>query len=379
MTAPAALGEEYGYCFRPGEAATAPASVGKWRQLRKAKELLPEIGRFHSCHHNVDKRALGVGVYADDNGAWLGQVYRCGSVWICPVCSRRVAELRKGEIQDAVDNAIRRGWGVILVTLTFPHGSGDVLDDILERFTKAQRAFKSGRAAVKLRERIGFEGEIRTLEVTHGINGWHPHAHSIWVLKQQPTEEQAKALQSDLFEAWLKACLKAGLPPPSREHGVDVRCARADVAEYVGKWGFASELASSASKRGKAKGRTPWQILADATDGDPRAAWLWRTFALAFVDKRQLFWSRGLRQKLDISPELTEQELLDLEDRRVERQVVVLDLDTWHVVRKAEKQGELLQLAATDQLGMFALLNRLRSSVPMENGRILGPREDWER
>ena len=70
--------------------------------------------------------------------------------------------------------------------------------------------------------------------------------------------------------------------------------------------------------------------------------------------------------------------MLDLEDRRVERQVVVLDLDTWHVVRKSDAQGELLDLAANDRHGMYALLNRLRSTVPMENGRLLGPREDWE-
>jgi Replication protein. len=376
MSAPAALGEDYGYCFRPGQEGTA-STPSKWAQLRKAKELLPEIGRFHACHHNPDKRALGIGVYVGDRSAWFGQVYRCGNVWTCPICSRRVSEHRREDIQHAIDNAIRRGWGVSLVTLTFPHGAGDQLADILEKFTKAQRSFKSGRAASKLRERIEFEGEIRTLEVTHGANGWHPHAHSIWITRKQYSQEGLEALESELYIAWRAACIKAGLPEPSRDHGVDVRGAKY-AAEYVAKWGFATELAGGHSKRGKLKGRTPWQLLAGATEGAKRDEWLWREFALAFYGKRQLFWSRGLRKTLDLAPELTEQELLDLEDRRIERQIVVLDLDTWYVIRKSDSQGEVLRLAETDRIGMFALLNRLRSTVPIENGKPPGIREDWE-
>lgn len=373
-TAPASLGEEYGFCFQ-GEEGTAPAS--KWKQLRKAKELLPEVGRFHACHYQTNKRAHGVGVYVGDKSAWFGQVYRCGSVWVCPVCSRQVSEFRKNEIQGAVDNAIRQGRGVVLVTLTFPHGAGDVLADILEKFTKAQRAFKSGRAAVALRERVGFAGEIRTLEVTHGANGWHPHAHSIWILENQPTIEDMETLRAELYQAWARACLRSGLPEPSAARGVDVRGARY-AAEYVAKWGFANELSGGASKRGKHNGRTPWQLLADATDGDQRAAWLWREFALAFFGKRQLFWSRGLRKKLELAPELTEQELLDLQDKRLESQVAVLDFDTWHLIRKTDAQEEALHLARHDRRGFFAFLNRLRATVPMENGKILGPRSDWE-
>lgn len=375
--APAALGEDYGYCFRHGAATDTAPRPSKWAQLRKAKELLPEQQRFQACNYNAKKRALFVSIYARGESSWFEGVMRCGSVWICPVCARRIAEGRRADLQDAIDNTIRKDCGVILVTLTFPHGAGDVLADILDRFAKAQRIFKSGRAAAALREHIGFMGEVRTLEVTHGVNGWHPHAHSLWFTDKKLSQDEMATLRDDLYQLWFKACLKAGLPEPSHAHGVDVRGARY-AGEYVAKWGFASELAVHTNKRGKKEsaGRTPWELLAHATEGDRRAGWLWREFALAFFGRRQLFWSRGLRDKLKLAPELTEQALMEIEDTRA-RQVVMLDLDTWYVVRKTGAQAYVLELALGDLRELYAYLNMLRTNVPMEHGRPPGPRADW--
>jgi hypothetical protein len=369
-----ALGEDYGHCFRGGATATA----SKWDQLRAAKSFLPENGRFQSCHYNVEKRAQGVGLYIKGDGAWFGQVYRCGSVWICPVCARRLAEIRRAEIQEAVDNAGKAGAGVALITLTFPHGTADALAPMLEKFGKAQRALKSGRAAKARAVRFGFIGEIRTLEVTHGENGWHPHAHSVWITEKPLNLDQAAELRDELHKAWLSACLRVGLPAPSKEHGVDVRAARRDVAEYLGKWGFAAELSATTSKRAKRGGRTPWELLADATLGDHRSRVLWREFAHAFFGRRQLFWSRGLRDLLRMAPELTAQEALDLEDGDHKQQVAVIDLTTWHCIRKGGAHERVLYLALTDRQGLFWYLNELRRTVPMEDGAPPCVREDWE-
>lgn len=405
---PEALGKGYGFYFRPPVETTG--TISKWALLREAKKLLPENSRFHACNHTPKKRAQGVSLYVREERAWFGAVYQCGNVWICPVCARRVAEIRRREMQTAIDNAIKRGWGVALVTLTFPHGTGDVLKDILDKYSLAQESFKSGRAPAALRAAIGYVGEIRTLEVTHGENGFHPHTHSIWVSRTQLTAERAQQLESDLFDLWLAACLKHGLPAPAREHGVDVRVARHDIAEYVSKWGFAGEMAGNVSKRGKNGSRNPWQLLLDAAQGSGDAARLWRIFADAFFGKRQLFWSKrktgrkvlkpvyargpitgkkiktgekladewiSLRAELELPPELTDQQALELENVR-EFQVTVIDLTTWHVVRQAHAQESILYLAVHDVRAMVALLNHLRSTICMEDGRPPGPREDWE-
>lgn len=370
----AALGEDDEIYFRAHDTRPAPGP-SKWRQLRTAKGLLPEVGRFHSCHDAAMKFSRTIGIHRRGDSAWFRGVMRCGSVWICPICARRISEVRRADLQAAIDTTVRKECGVILVTLTFPHGAGDALEDILERFSKAQRYFKSGRAAAKLRERIGYMGEVRTLEVTHGQNGWHPHAHSLWFTKGKMDQAAQEELAAELYQHWLRACLKAGLPEPSRAHGVDVRGARY-AGEYVAKWGFAMELAGAPGKRGKNDSRTPWQLLADATEGDRLAGVLWRTFALAFFGKRQLFWSRGLREKLGVAPELTEQQMLDLEDER-SHQVMTLDLDTWYVIRKAGAQEQVLALAVSDLRELYAYLNQLRCTVTNEFGQVYGPREDW--
>lgn len=424
MTGRAALGEEYGYCFQPepgGQLPLPATGASKWAMLRTAKRLLPEVPRFSICNHAPKKRALGVSVKRKGGTAFFGGLYNCASVWICPVCAPRVSEVRRDELQQAVDNAIAMGYGVQLVTLTFPHGVRDKLETILEKFTLAQKKLKSGRAAAALRARINYIGEVRTLEVTYGVNGWHPHAHSLYITKAPMSKEALAALKDELYAAWRKACIDAGLPEPSFDHGVDIRGARYDIAQYVAKWGFSGELAYTSRKKGKQGGRTPWQLLSDAAEGDSESAALWREFALAYFGKRQLFWSRrktgrkvkrpvyirkvptpplggavsperpvkvkvgekivdewiSLREELSLPPELTDQQLLALDEERTE-DVVLLDLDTWHVIRKSHAQHIVLELASSDPPGLLAYLNHLRSTVPMEDGRPPGPREDWE-
>ena len=369
-----------GYGFRrEGDVDAVPS---RWAIARAAKRLLAgdeQFYRFQACNHVAQKRTHGVGVYVKGETAWFSGVMRCGSVWICPICAPRVSALRGHEIQDAIDNAIRAGCGVSLVTNTIRHGASDVLVESLEKFAKAMRYFKSGRAAVALRKRYGYRGEIKTLEVTHGQNGWHPHTHAIWITDSPLHSEDVARLQNDLFDIWVSSCAKSGFDAkslPTREHGVDVRGAKY-AAEYVAKWGFATELSGGQAKRGK-KGRAPWQLLADSLEGDKRAGWLWREFAQAFIGKRQLVWSRGLRASLKMPPELTEQELMDLDDaREKKRQVIVLDLDTWHLVRATENQEFLLTIALEGDRELKTWLNSLRCRVPMLDGRFVGARDDW--
>jgi hypothetical protein len=81
---------------------------------------------------------------------------------------------------------------------------------------------------------------------------------------------------------------------------------------------------------------------------------------------------------LFLPPELTEQELMDLEDvQEKKRQVIVLDLDTWALVRKTGTQEALLHWAGVGDQDLKNWLNGLRSSETMYNGKLLGPRDDW--
>jgi hypothetical protein len=374
------LGKNYQSCFT--RTTTESASSGhKWARFRTAKQLLPDSSRLASCTHRVNSQVYrgrgDVSLWRKGQSAWFGGVWQCNDVWRCPVCSPRISEHRRERLKVAVDRAVVEGHGVALVTLTFPHGAGDVLTDILEKFTKATRALKSGKRAVTRARRIRYLGEIKTLEVTHGANGWHPHSHAIWFTEKPLPQAELDALRDDLLDHWRTVCRRVGLPEPSREHGVDVRGAR-HAAEYIAKWGFTMELAGNTAKRAKkaSGGRTPWQLLADASEGDKRAGWLWREFALAFADKRQLIWTRGLAKRLRVD-EGDDQSAFDLDEKS--ELVTVIDHDTWVCIALADAQAEVISAAIRDERELYALLNHLRITQHMHNGGAPpGPRECWQ-
>ncbi len=117
----------------------------------------------------------------EHNKAFYTGLMACGSVWHCPVCSSKVSERRRTELQCALMAAAALGWKVHFVTLTVPHGVGDDLAVIRSLQQKALQRMNSGKNRLKnLFEREGVEchGFIRAYEITHGkAHGFHPHFH----------------------------------------------------------------------------------------------------------------------------------------------------------------------------------------------------------
>ncbi|MDG4813687.1 protein rep, partial [Hydrogenovibrio sp. 3SP14C1] len=88
------------------------------------------------------------------------------------------------ELKEALDSAKEKGYKSHFVTLTFPHGISDDLNDILSKMRNAYRRLSSGKNAIKslikrVDENNQIHGFIRAVEVTHGKNGFHPHIHMI--------------------------------------------------------------------------------------------------------------------------------------------------------------------------------------------------------
>lgn len=261
-----------------------------------------------------------------NNRASFGGLMVCSNVWACPVCARRIASKRRDEANAGLSEARKQGLSVYLVTLTFRHDAKTDLKASLSALTKARARL------VQRREWRALEvvGTIGATEVTHGRNGFHPHVHSIVLLKGDPAEK-LKALKK-LSGVWLR-CLQAfGLD--GGKAAFDVRDGSA-AGDYIAKsWQAGEELALGVEKTGKAGGRTPEQLLADASDGDTRAAVLWAEYARAFHGKRQLVWSRGLKARLKVG-EVSDDEISEGSDASAAEIVVVRTFTAteWELVR----------------------------------------------
>lgn len=281
-----------------------------------------------------------------ESGAWFDGLMTCKNVWLCPVCSKRVSEHRARELNEAVKAAEARGLVVALVTLTFAHTAGEALRDNLQRFVKALSRSRSGRDWHALQERYSPLGYVRALEVTHGGNGWHPHAHELWFL---PAGTDADAFAAAYRAQWERSLDHAGLS--GNEHAFRYDAARGSIAAYVAKygreprWGPGRELAKNAHKRGRGRHLTPWQLLAMARDGDQDARALFLDYAAAFKGRRQLQWSPRLRSALALAEALSDAEAAEVvpDDSEV---VCTLTDDEWWTVRMNRAEADVLVIAA---------------------------------
>lgn len=364
----------------PGKRAGSPrARRGRFELLRVAQRILYTRGaskqaRTCWCHRSITTKFGRVGVYRQQNGggARFSGVSTCGAVWTCPVCAAKIAEHRRRELSAAMVKALGMSLHAYLLTLTFPHSLEDQLSSLLERQAKALQSFKNSRRYKNFMKAHGRAGSVRSLEVTYGVNAWHPHTHDLIFALPGALEERAGLRR--LRGAWLRSCFKAGLIKPDGtlspfrnfwKHSLDLRGGER-AAEYIAKygrderWGASSEMTAAHAKvgirraiYGDAMHFTPFQLLEWAKNGDGDAAALFREYAEAFEGKRMLSWSPKLKKTLGVD-ELTDEELaggVDADGKPIaplepEQFVATLERDQYGVLLARNALGEFLEFVA---------------------------------
>ena len=318
------------------------AKVERFALTRMAQRLLFDKNleakdqmRVCWCHRIIVDASGDVGVYrvTDGSNARFSGVSTCGSVWHCPVCAAKITESRREELNRAMVAHVKGHGDAYLLTLTFPHEADHPLGELIPKFDKAIRKFKS---CYQYKNILGNKdgtagriGSVRSLEVTVSLeHGWHPHTHDLVFTKSNGLGElmfddsirmdDAGNLDStpiqELKKAWVTILLKVGLGDPVKitwmmEHALNVRGGK-HAAEYIAKfgrderWGASSELTRPHAKIG-AIGRdgdmihfTPFQLLLWAADGDGWSCHRFREYAASFHGKRMLTWSPGLKKRL---------------------------------------------------------------------------------
>jgi hypothetical protein len=369
----------------PAAVAGARAGLVHRDSLRRQAQTVLYVndGRRHqdqhrTCwcgRHSVTEGDMPVYRRLDGAKARLGKVKTCGSVWACPVCASKVAEVRRRELTYAMVQHQAQGGHAYLLTFTFPHYFGQALTDLMAPFDKARQAFQNAKGWKKVMGKEGTAGRVggvTSLEVTYGAsNGWHPHLHMLVFCKpgafgEGEADEQGRLSSNaiDYFRGeWVRHLEKRGLVDGSNrswaaQYALDVRGGQ-KAAEYIAKWGheerwgMSSELTSSHAKTGKrdtwgtSDHYTPFQLLELSTEGDGHATCAFREFVEAFDGKRMLTWSPGLKDHFGIADMSDEDAAaepeLALQD---EQQVGAITQDQLSHLIAWGKQGEFLAFVA---------------------------------
>lgn len=317
-----------------------------------------KLHRVVKCCRTAASFQVDIHSSLEHKKAFYGGVSICGSVWTCPVCSAKVAERRRDEISQGISWAYDSGYQVVMVTLTFPHRRFQTCDDLLKSQSDALKRFRQGGDWSRFKERLGFQGLIRSLEVTYGDNGWHPHTHELWIMDNGI---DVSDFETFVRSKWEKSCAKAGLIPKGklrsfRQHSVDFRY-NVDSSDYLEKnddesnlrWGADREMASGRSK--VSKGAHPFQLLDAFSRGDLYRGNLFLEYSESFKGKRQIFWTPGLKKRAGLGDKTDEQLAEEQDDKAV--LLASLSQRAWKVVLNNNARSTVLDIA--ENLGIEGL------------------------
>lgn len=385
-----------------------------------AGQLLPSERVAHCmCHRISTDKEISIkhnGIKGKDGRAKYHNLMRCGSIWNCYFCARKLLAERGAEVERGLKTWIDdMGGSVFMLTLTIPHYQGGDLKRQLKLQRQATKRLYNDRVMRKVWAKIGKVGQVKALEYTHGKNGHHNHTHTIIFSELSPDEfrdfvlpiskttknnhtllsdKQVQKLKDKGLEYrinyitledfikfyWFKLCRDVGLGNTSLKHGANITDAQ-NVKTYLTKLKTAQELTNASAKEGKNGNRNQWQLLNDYMNGDDKAGQIFKIYADGYKGERQLFWSHGLKKLLKID-EVEDKELLE-DESPDDIEITEILGDVWHLVKRKKLQAHLLNLAEYDfEKGtnkLSILLDELKKEVELNRQKFSGQLsfEEW--
>lgn len=328
--------------------------------LYDPKKSINKQNRVCACgkvrRHKNESVAVEINPSTGD-GKYTNLVH-CGSVWLCPDCSYKISQERKKELAEGMKACRDKGLHVAMLTLTVPHYLGDDLKTLLKKMSKAKHSLWTNRNSREyFADQFSMLGHITATEVKYSDNnGFHPHFHILCFLDKQYAKEDLEIIESELYEFWAEKCVKSGLGKPNRRNGIDLKMGSNNedmLADYISKWGMAEEMTQAHLKVGKKNlsSLTMWEVLElsqmEASTKD-KYSYIFKTYAHAFKGRRQLFWSKGLKELLKIEVK-DDEEIANQEDETAEPIIAMyLSIQDWWAICYHKARAKFLDLIEMD-------------------------------
>jgi hypothetical protein len=336
---------------------TADRRHDRYLSLRALHDV-STLDRVRKCSRYRINGANGVPIVVNSGVAHYSNLQRCASIWSCPVCSAKIRSARAEQIKTGIVNHYADGGRAFMITLTVRHHQGQRLAPLVDVVSGGWSHLLSGAEWKAQKGFYGIVGQIRSLEVTHGGNGWHPHLHCLVFLDgERDWEHRADGLAAELEARWIRYAERAGLDRPLEGVAADVQLIHrpADAAAYVAKVqdladgpiGISLEMTRHDLKEARRHGRTPFQVLRDFREtGEVGDLAIWREYERATFRRQAITWSAGLRTALRVDDDRTD---LEIAEEEVGGDVLaVVPAFTWRLVcRRRDAIPALLRAAET--------------------------------
>jgi predicted nucleic-acid-binding protein len=346
----------------------------------QASKLLQHKFRVKYCLKRKINKSELVNVCWNESTkkAHFGNVIRCGSVWVCPVCAKKITEKRRTEL-SLINERWKKGITLYspvaqdknfigapvfipeivqgytyLITLTNPHYAQDRLSDLREKQKEAMKKFFSDRKGRYIFDHLmGKRFHVTNYEVTYGQNGWHPHHHILVFSDKYLSIHEFNELHEIMADHWRSSLAAVGIRKV-KEHEKFIACDFQDgtyADQYVGKWGIEHEMTKGHVKKGK-ETFTPFDLLRLSEKDDlifeKFPSKLFQEFAIAFKGARQLVFSRGLKHSFAIK-DISDDQIADSVLDEAQFLTNVEDM-AFHLLCKYKKRAQFLDCITQDKI-----------------------------
>jgi hypothetical protein len=280
---------------------------------------------MRSCRRKRFVRGeVAVTVDVEGNASTLG-IVSCNRRSGCEHCGPRLLA-RDAELVEALvrDHGYQR---TVMATFTFRHWRGLPLRPLRRGLADAFRRLVQHREW-RQRECLRNVSVVRSLEVTLGEHGWHPHLHVLLLLEARLNDEALASLEAMLARVWRGTVgrVMGAAYRPSLANGVDVsRCYEAD---YLTKLGLEVADAGQSKRARNVKGRTYWQLArgwiangCNVRDSDAESIC---EYLAHMLGAKVVTWGKGLKARAEsLAPPL------EIE----ERERATLHAEEWDAIR----------------------------------------------
>lgn len=318
-----------------------------------AKELLPDH-RIGICGYFLafNKDHVKVVYRRERRIASFQNLAHCHALWICAPCASVITEKRRDELKTAFEN---HNGEVVLATFTIRHKSNQSLKEVLKTLDDSYHHFLNGKYGRQWREEYGVIGTVKALEVTWGVNGWHPHLHVLYFGRF--TQSEVEIEEASLKTRWIETVKRFG-GSATYDNGFTLKDDKHFLREYIAKygheptrelWNLESEVSKANVKKGRGHHYTPFELLRMYGDGWKPAGELFKEFAKTFHGKKQMIWTRGLKKLLGVD-DVTDKEILDAENENPYEVLAILTGHEWRRVREQRLEGSLLIVASNGDI-----------------------------